>query len=147
MAQRKKKNTGKRVNRSPYDLLQSEYEKSQRRAIDDDGYMSAVVSQGPSAMPCSVDQGDSPSLSVSPSPAPLSASTPLVPLLLTMVQVCELLNVSRTTFYRMRKSGEIPGEIEIGGKILYHRETLEQWLSRLALPSDANMQHGLEQIL
>jgi hypothetical protein len=50
----KPKTKTKRVNRSPYELMQAEYEKSQLRAIAaDDGYMDALVSQGapPSPFP------------------------------------------------------------------------------------------------
>jgi excisionase family DNA binding protein len=50
------------------------------------------------------------------------------PLLLSIPQVCNLLNLSRSTIDRMAKSESIPGRIKIGGQIRYHRPTLETWL-------------------
>jgi excisionase family DNA binding protein len=102
----------KRINRTPQELLQAEYDKSlARTAAEEDGYLDSLVSQQETSAPALA-------------PAPPA----LVPLLLTMAQVCELLNVSRTTFYRMRQAGEIPGAVTLGGQVRYHRETLEKWL-------------------
>lgn len=73
-----------------------------------------------------------------PSPVP-SAASPAVPvdaapveafkpLLLTMAQLGQLLNVSRSTLYRMEKDGQLPGRVQVGGQVRYHLETVEEWL-------------------
>lgn len=49
-------------------------------------------------------------------------------LLLTVVDLCQLLNLSRSTINRMERAGKLPGRIEVGGAVRYHRETIEGWL-------------------
>lgn len=50
----------------------------------------------------------------------------LNPLLLTIPDLCDLLQVSRSTINRMQK--KIPGRVELSGSIRYHREIIEKWL-------------------
>jgi excisionase family DNA binding protein len=57
----------------------------------------------------------------------VSAST-VEPLLLTIGDVCALLNVSRSTVLRLEKSSGLPGRVKIGGQVRYHREIIEKWL-------------------
>lgn len=74
--------------------------------------------------------------------APISSSLPgrkvkeqepaILPLLLSVFQVCALLNVSRSTLFRLEKSGEIPGRVTLGGQVRYHRQVIEEWLLELA---------------
>lgn len=52
-------------------------------------------------------------------------------LLLTVADLCGLLKISRTTLFRLEKSGEIPGRLSLGGQVRYHRETVENWLRSL----------------
>ena len=52
-------------------------------------------------------------------------------LLLTIPQVCTLLNLSRSTLDRMAKTDSISGRVKIGGQIRYHRPTVETWLLTL----------------
>ncbi len=52
-------------------------------------------------------------------------------LLLTIQQVCTLLNLSRSTLDRMARTDSIPGRVKIGGQIRYHRPTVEAWLLTL----------------
>lgn len=52
----------------------------------------------------------------------------VAPLLLTVSEVCALLNVSRMTVHRLEKSGSLPGKVKLGGQIRYHREIIEKWL-------------------
>lgn len=113
MAGKVKKKT-KRVNRSPYELLQAEYEKSQLKAMaDDDGYLAALASQGEHA---------------SDEPEPLQVPAPPLPddgaLVLTVSEVCSLLKISRRTLER----SDVPGKVKVGGAVRYHRETIEKWL-------------------
>jgi excisionase family DNA binding protein len=49
-------------------------------------------------------------------------------LLLTVADLCALLNVSRSTLLRLEKSGSLPGRIMLGGQVRYHREKIERWL-------------------
>lgn len=62
---------------------------------------------------------------VEPSPAALS-------ILLTVSQVCDLLGgISRSTLVRMEKTGKIPGRVQLGGSVRYHREIIEEWVKSL----------------
>ncbi len=54
------------------------------------------------------------------------------PLLLTIPDLCKLLNCSRSKIVRMQNSGSLPGRIDLGGSVRYHRETIEEWLRVLA---------------
>jgi len=49
-------------------------------------------------------------------------------LLLTVPEVCMLLNVSRSTVSRMEKSGSLPGRLLLGGSVRYHRDSITNWL-------------------
>ncbi|WP_318556596.1 helix-turn-helix domain-containing protein [Geobacter anodireducens] len=49
-------------------------------------------------------------------------------LLLTVADLCALLQISRTTLFRMEKAGKVPGRLSLGGQVRYHRETVETWL-------------------
>jgi len=55
-------------------------------------------------------------------------ATTVEPLLLSIADVCALLNVSRTTIHRLEKSGGLPGRVMLGGHVRYHRETIEKWV-------------------
>lgn len=124
MTQKAKKKT-KRVNRTPHDLLQAEYEKSQLRAMaDDDGPsvpMEVLLSQGELAP---ADPAPMPALS--PAFAPLEALRDESALVLTVADVCALLKISRRTLERT----SIPGKLKIGGSVRYHKGVLEQWLKQ-----------------
>lgn len=78
-----------------------------------------------------------------PSPQPVSGVQPTLgaqvkapatdSLLLTVPQVCDLLGgISRSTLVRMEKSGKLPGRVQLGGSVRYHRETIAAWLKVLA---------------
>ncbi|WP_085812742.1 helix-turn-helix transcriptional regulator [Citrifermentans pelophilum] len=60
-------------------------------------------------------------------PAPLA----LAPLLLTTEQACALLGISRAHFFRLKKSGLVPGCVNLGGLVRYRREDLESWVRQL----------------
>lgn len=64
---------------------------------------------------------------------PVSAPAPLAlaPLLLTTEQACALLGVSRAHFFRLKKSGLVPGCVNLGGLVRYRREDLESWVRQL----------------
>ena len=59
------------------------------------------------------------------------AST-VAPLLLSIADVCALLNVSRSTLLRLEKSGALPGRLVLGGQVRYHRQVIEAWLLKQA---------------
>lgn len=50
---------------------------------------------------------------------------------LTVSEVAKLLGVSTTTIYTMARLNEIPHK-RVRGKILFHRETVENWLKEPA---------------
>jgi excisionase family DNA binding protein len=54
--------------------------------------------------------------------------------LLTVNEMCSLLNISRATLVRMDKSGKLPGRIKLGGSVRFHRATVETWLQSLISP-------------
>jgi excisionase family DNA binding protein len=55
----------------------------------------------------------------------------IAPALLTISQVCELLNVSRAEFYRLNASGKFaPLPVGLCRKRLYLRSEVEDWLSK-----------------
>lgn len=60
--------------------------------------------------------------------APEQPQQPLEPVLLTVHQVGQLLNLSRSTVDRLAAAGKLPGHMKIGGQIRYHLPTLLAWL-------------------
>jgi len=51
------------------------------------------------------------------------------PALLTIVQVCQLLNISRPEYYRLNSTGKIaPLPVPLCGKVLYNRTEIERWI-------------------
>lgn len=61
-------------------------------------------------------------------PKPEKSAFGFAPLVLTVAEVCHLLNISRTTLYRLEKSQPLPGRVKIGGQIRYSRTAIEKWL-------------------
>ncbi|MRR55332.1 MAG: DNA-binding protein [Deltaproteobacteria bacterium] len=59
---------------------------------------------------------------------PRSVKSDVLPLLLTLVDVCALLNVSRSTVIRLEKAGGLPGRVTVGASVRYHRLVNEEWL-------------------
>jgi len=75
-----------------------------------------------------------PSAPVPDTPQPVQIEpAPLAPaILLTVNQVCNLLGgISRSTLVRMEKTGKIPGRVQLGGSVRYHREVIEEWIRSL----------------
>lgn len=67
-----------------------------------------------------------------PKPVQVEPVSPDSAILLTVSQVCELLGgISRSTLVRMEKTGKIPGRVQLGGSVRYHRETVESWVKTL----------------
>ena len=69
-----------------------------------------------------------------PHPVPKAtgkASTETRTILLSVIEMCDLLKISRATLNRMDKSGLIPGRIKLGGSVRFHRETVETWLQSM----------------
>jgi excisionase family DNA binding protein len=52
-------------------------------------------------------------------------------ILLTVTEMCTLLNISRATLVRMDNAGRLPGRIKLGGSVRFHRQTVENWLQSL----------------
>lgn len=53
------------------------------------------------------------------------------PLLLSIAQVCDLLGgISRSTLYRLEKSGALPGcRVDLAGVVRYHKQKLVKWVN------------------
>ncbi|AJE03335.1 helix-turn-helix transcriptional regulator [Geobacter pickeringii] len=132
---RKTKKT-KRVNLTPDQLLQAEFDKStalkfpalprpvsgaRRETLDD---VNAFLSGS------TVEEEARPAAGAGTGAAPVPAGDPPAAdaLLLTVADLCGLLQISRSTFFRLKKAGQVPGCITLGGQVRYHRETVEAWL-------------------
>lgn len=58
----------------------------------------------------------------------------LPPLLFTQQDLCDLMQISRSTLARIEKrllliGGAIPGRVLVGGSVRYQREAVHGWLS------------------
>ena len=117
----------KRINRTPQELLEAAYEKS--------GHRDEPEESGPAPGQPWRERLGLPSDEPEPVPvlipAPVESSAVMAPLLLTVAEVCALLSVSRSTFFRLKKAGEIPGCVSLGGQVRYRREDLEQWVKQM----------------
>ncbi len=52
------------------------------------------------------------------------------PALLTILQVCRLINVQRATFYKLRVSGRFaPLPVQLCHKVLYKKQEVLDWIS------------------
>lgn len=127
---RKTNKKSKRVNLTPDQLLQSEFDKSMARkftppprpvsgvreeTLDDvNAFLSGSIVYE-EARPA-VEAGTGADIPVGNT------------LLLTVADLCALLQISRTTLFRMEKAGKVPGRLSLGGQVRYHRETVETWL-------------------
>lgn len=59
----------------------------------------------------------------------VEAPEKIEPALLTIPQVCSLLNISRAEFYRLNQSGKFaPLQVGLCRKVLYNREEIENWI-------------------
>lgn len=51
------------------------------------------------------------------------------PALLTIEQTCELINVKRATFYKLKATGKFaPLSVQLCRKVLYRRGEIEDWI-------------------
>ena len=58
-----------------------------------------------------------------------SEATTITPALLTIAQVCEVLNISRAEFYRLDASGKFtPLRVGLWRKVLYRKSEIEGWI-------------------
>jgi excisionase family DNA binding protein len=56
-------------------------------------------------------------------------SEKIAPALLTIPQVCQLLNISRAEFYRLNQSGKFaPLQVSLCRKVLYNRAEIDRWI-------------------
>ncbi len=106
--------------------------KKNRKQIQGKGQHQGVVSKG-------VNPPPAPPISEKQKPAEKVPASTVSPLLLTVADVCALLNISRSTLFRLEQSGGLPGRVKLGGQVRYHRETIEEWLRGIVKD-----QHGQE---
>lgn len=57
---------------------------------------------------------------------------------MTVKEVADYLGISRGTVYSRVKANEIP-YVKLGGKILFHRETVDNWLAQLSKGVNINV--------
>jgi len=55
---------------------------------------------------------------------PLPCPSPVM----TSVEVCEILHISRMTLHRLEKAGKIQGKFMLMGQVRYNRAVFEEWL-------------------
>ncbi|CAH2031257.1 helix-turn-helix transcriptional regulator [Trichlorobacter ammonificans] len=125
----RKKKPSKRTYRTPAELMADKrIESIREKALQ--GFMQPAPA--PEVVPMVRMQPE-------PQPAPRRGATSKAKkpatgnsLLLTVSDLCGLLNLSRSTINRMERNGTLPGRVELGGAVRYHRETVEAWLRDLA---------------
>ncbi|OHB77246.1 MAG: hypothetical protein A2Z25_12030 [Planctomycetes bacterium RBG_16_55_9] len=62
-------------------------------------------------------------------PKPLTTES-IAPALLSILQTCEYLSISRPTLYKLAASGKLgPKPISLCRKVLYRRVELDQWIA------------------
>jgi len=60
---------------------------------------------------------------------PVKTAEKIEPALLTILQICQLLNISRAEFYRLNQSGKFaPLQVGLCRKVLYNRSEIEDWV-------------------
>ncbi len=52
-------------------------------------------------------------------------------------EFCRRHGLGRTSYYELKKTGEAPREMRIGGRILISREAAEQWRRRMEAKTEA----------
>ena len=114
----------KRVNRTPGQLLEDQRRKHAVKVLDQ-----CFPSLGTSA---SLVSSESKSTSRVPVAELLGSKNDAasLSLLLTVANLCDLLQVSRSTLFRMDKQGVLPGRVDLGGHVRYHRQIVEEWLRK-----------------
>ena len=133
----RKKKTAKRQNLTPDQLMQREYDKSLQRKAGSIISYSCANDTSTNDLPAAVrkvkfknHRAEAEILKKSPEALREANDEKgiVTPALLSISQTCDLLNIKRTTLYRLERDGLIPGRIELRGSVRYHRETVEGWL-------------------
>ncbi len=65
-------------------------------------------------------------------------------LLLTAEQLAQLLNIGRTTLWRLHSAGKIPLPVRIGGSTRWRAKEIEEWVGA-GCPARARME-GMQEI-
>lgn len=50
-------------------------------------------------------------------------------LLMSAEDVCEALNIGRSTLYRLKSTGRVPRPVKLGGSVRWRRKELEAWIA------------------
>jgi excisionase family DNA binding protein len=48
--------------------------------------------------------------------------------LYTLDELSKILQIGRSTLYRLKDTGQMPPPVRIGGQLRWRRETIEKWL-------------------
>ena len=70
--------------------------------------------------------------------ARLPTASPTPRLTLTIAQFCEAFNISEAFFYKLRKRGQGPREMEVGARRLISIEAAVEWRRQREEASEAN---------
>jgi excisionase family DNA binding protein len=54
---------------------------------------------------------------------------------LTPPEMAELLRTTPAAIYVMKARGQLPGVVKVGRRVLFHRQTVLDWLDRKTAPS------------
>ncbi|CAH2031260.1 helix-turn-helix transcriptional regulator [Trichlorobacter ammonificans] len=128
----RKKKPAKRPYRTPAELMAEKRIETMMEKVRQEFHDALPMEPAPEVIPMVQVQPE-------PQPAPRRGATPKAKkpaqgssLLLTVNDLCGLLNLSRSTINRMERNGTLPGRVELGGAVRYHRETVEAWLRGIA---------------
>jgi len=58
-----------------------------------------------------------------------------LPVLLTTVEVADLLRTTKKAVYAMVERGQLPGVVRVGRRVLFREEALVDWLGQKSSPS------------
>lgn len=63
-------------------------------------------------------------------------TTPVAPVLLTLPQLCEMLNVNRSTIFRWRQQGRFPEPLQLATQSpRWRRADIDAWLDSCGAPA------------
>ena len=57
------------------------------------------------------------------------ATPPRTKMLLSVKEVCQALDIGRSTLYRLKSSGKVPNPVRIGGSLKWRKAELEDWIA------------------
>lgn len=59
----------------------------------------------------------------------MNAQSQPSPILLSVIQLADLLQLSTRTIWRMRSASQLPKPLQLGGSVRWRREDIEKWIA------------------